>query len=59
MRLTATVEHVGREYVAECVELELASTAGTPSDAIVKLHDALEEFTNSDVYLSVLAEGNC
>ncbi len=42
MRLTAAITHEGRWYVAQCLDVEVASQGETIESALVNLHEALE-----------------
>lgn len=42
MRLTASITHEGAWYVAQCLEIDVASQGTTIEDAIANLQEALE-----------------
>jgi len=42
MRVTATVMHEGKWYVAQCLEIDVASQGETIEQALANLREALE-----------------
>lgn len=60
-KLTATVDKVGRNYVAVCVEVDAEYAAVGYREALEGLYDRLDEMlgTGGDLQLHSRAEGNC